>query len=81
MVRQGLRSRVPQLRETGRRTWPAEKARHNCWRGQEEEGWTTVGTSFSGHTQTLKGGAMVNEATFAWDMGDGPRLWVVGPPA
>ena len=24
---------------------------------------------------------MVSEATFAWDMGDGPRLWVVGPPA
>ena len=41
-------------REPGRRSRLAGERRHHCWGGQEEEGWTAIGISFSEHGQTLR---------------------------
>ena len=53
---EGLGSSVPQteeqklqLREPRRRSGPTGEARHHCWGGQEEEGWTTIRISFPAH--------------------------------
>ena len=49
MVCQGLRRRVPQLREPGKGSGPTGEPRHYYWGGQEEKEWTTIGAFFSAH--------------------------------
>ena len=44
-VHHRLGSGTPEQREPGRRFGPTGKARQNCWGGQEEDGWTTIGNS------------------------------------
>ena len=58
MVHQGLESRMSQLREPRRRSGPTGKARCHKKKeegGQEEEGWTATGISFSVDSKTLGG--------------------------
>ena len=47
MVHLGLGSRTTPLRETRKRPGPIGEIRHHCWGGQEEEGQTPIGISFS----------------------------------
>ena len=60
-------SRMPEPREPGRRSRPAGNARHHCWGGWEEEGWTAIGISFPVHAQDLRGWRGSDTAYCWWD--------------
>ena len=55
---------MPQQKEPRRRPGPGGEAKCRCGRGQEEEGWTAIGISFSVHALDLHCGA--------------PLAWAVG---
>ena len=59
-------SRVPQPREPRRRCGPIGEARHHHWGGQQEEGLTAIGISFSAHGGLSKGRAMDWGVPLVW---------------
>ena len=65
MVCHGLGSGTPQQREHQRRSRSAGEAGCHCWRGQGEEGWTTIGNSLHQSMRMpvgLEGGAALAQA-------------------
>ena len=66
---------MPKLREPGRRSGPSGEERHHCWGGQEEEGWTTRGTSFPACMCGLSEGGVPQEQVMG---GEKPLALAVG---
>ena len=64
---------TPQLREPV----PTGEARHHCWGGREEEGWTALRISFPAHAQLSEGRVPLAQATG----GEVPSVWATGDQA